>query len=113
MNQLTFAVTEQDFATEVLASDLPVLVEFTADWCPPCKMIAPIINQIASEYEGQLRVGVLDSDANPALVQAYGVMGLPTMILFVDGAPAERIIGYMPRPRIESKLRPHLAMEKV
>ncbi len=111
MSHLTFEASEQDFGAQVLQSDLPVLVEFTADWCPPCKMLAPIIHEIAGKYEGKLRVGLLDSDANPELVQQYGVMGLPTLILFVGGSPVERIIGYTPRERIETKLLPHLALQ--
>jgi len=113
MNHLTFDVNEQDFETQVLQSDQPVLIEFTADWCPPCKMLAPIVNELASKYEGKLRVGLLDSDSNPATVQRYGVMGLPTLILFVDGTPVERIVGYVPRQRIESQITPHLALENV
>lgn len=107
----TFDVTEEDFEAQVLASGLPTLVEFTADWCPPCKMLAPVVHEIAHAYEGKLRVAVLDSDSNLALTQQYGVMGLPTLILFVGGVPVERIIGFKPRNRIEAKLRPHLAVE--
>ena len=107
MNDLTFEVTTADFKEKVLDAELPVLIEFTADWCPPCKMLAPVINEIAVKYEGQLRVGLLDSDANQQIVQQYGVMGLPTLLLFVDGSPVERIIGYMPGERIEAKLMPH------
>ena len=113
MNHLTFEATDQDFGTQVLESKLPVLIEFTADWCPPCKMLAPIVNEIAGKYEGKLRVGLLDSDINAEVVQQYGVMGLPTLILFVDGLPAERIIGFTPRERIEAKVLPYLAVEKV
>ncbi len=111
MSHLTFEVTEQNFATDVLASALPVLVEFTADWCPPCKMLAPIVHEIARKYEGKLRVGMLDADAQTEIVQQYGVMGLPTMILFVGGTPVANMVGYMPRERIEGKLLPHLTME--
>lgn len=107
----TFDVGEQDFGAQVLESALPVLIEFTADWCPPCKMLAPIVHDIARQYEGKLRVGMLDSDANPDIVQEYGVMGLPTLILFAGGVPVERIIGYTPREKIEAKLLPHLATE--
>ena len=111
MNHLTFEATEQGFGTQVLESTLPVLIEFTADWCPPCKMLAPIVHEIAHKYEGKLRVGMLDSDINLEIVQQYGVMGLPTLILFADGKPVERIVGYTPRERIEAKLLPHLALE--
>ena len=112
MNHQTFAVTKQNFQISVLDSDLPVLIEFTADWCPPCKMLAPIIHAIADKYEGKLRVGLLDGDINPEITQQYGVMGLPTLILFVDGLPSERIVGYVPLERIESKLLPYLTVEQ-
>jgi len=111
MNHQTFEVTGQDFQTQVLNSALPVLIEFTADWCPPCKMLAPIINEIAIKYEGKLRVGLLDSDANQNIVQQYHVMGLPTLILFMDGLPVERIVGFTSRERIEAKIVPHLTPE--
>lgn len=111
MNDHIFEVTAQDFEAQVLASALPVLIEFTADWCPPCKMLAPIINDIAIKYEGNLRVGMLDSDTNQAIVQQYSVMGLPTMLLFMDGQPVERIVGFTPRERIESKIVAHLTKE--
>jgi thioredoxin len=111
MNGLTFEATDENFGEQVLESTLPVLVEFTADWCPPCKMLAPIVHEIARKYEGKLRVGMLDSDVNPEIVQQNGVMGLPTLILFVGGSPVAHIVGYTPRERIEAKLVPHLAME--
>jgi thioredoxin 1 len=112
MYQLMFHTTDQDFDEQVLESDQPVLIEFTADWCPPCKMLAPIIEDIATKYEGKLRVGLLDNDFNPAVIRAYNVMGLPTLILFVDGKPAERIVGFVSRDKIEAKLLPHLALER-
>jgi thioredoxin 1 len=111
MNRLMFEINTHDFGAQVLESTLPVLVEFTADWCPPCKVLAPIVEEIALRYEGKLRVGLLDSDANPDIIQQYSVMGLPTLILFVGGSPVERIIGFTPRERIEAKLAPHLALE--
>jgi thioredoxin 1 len=112
MSHHTFDVTDQDFKAQVLDSAVPVLVEFTADWCPPCKMLAPIVHDIARKYEGKLRVGLLDNDVNPQTIQEYGVMGLPTLILFVNGQPVERIMGFKPRERIEAKLVPHLALEQ-
>lgn len=111
MKHPVFETTEQDFGKQVLESALPVLIEFTADWCPPCKMLAPIVHEIATKYEGKMRVGLLDSDANQAIIQQYCVMGLPTLILFVDGAPVERIVGFVPRERIETKVLPHLVLE--
>ena len=104
----TFEITTNNFQVEVLDSELPVLVDFTADWCPPCKMLAPIVDQIAKAYEGQMRVGSLDADANPDLQIQYGVMGLPTLILFQNGEEVKRIVGFQPRQRIEAQLTPFL-----
>jgi thioredoxin 1 len=109
MGLKTFEVTEANFQAEVLGATQPVLVDFTADWCPPCKMLDPLVDQIADEYRGKILVGTLDADANPDVVMAYGVMGLPTLILFKDGKAVERITGYQPKGKIESKLAPHLA----
>lgn len=106
-----FEIEGQDFEKEVLESSLPVLIEFTAEWCPPCKMLAPVMEAIAYKYEGQLRVGMLDTDSNQQIVQEYGVFGMPTLILYIDGVPVERIIGYKPQERIESKLLAHLSTE--
>jgi thioredoxin 1 len=108
MNSPTFEATDSTFQAQVLQSPQPVLIEFTADWCPPCKMLAPVMHDLAQSYTGRLRVGLLDADANPAVVQHYGVMSLPTLILFVDGSPVERIVGFAPRSKIEAKLLPHL-----
>ena len=108
----TFEVTTENFQEEVLQSDLPVLVDFTADWCPPCKMITPLVNEIARKYQGRLRVGALDADAHPQLLQQYGVMGLPTLLLFQEQELVQRIVGYMPRERIEAHLRPYLHLEQ-
>ncbi len=104
----TFEVTEETFGKEVLESDLPVLIDFWAEWCGPCKMIEPHVVALSEEYEGKLRVGRLDADSNPSIMMEYGIMGIPTLILFKDGQPVERLIGYMPKDRIVSKLEPHL-----
>ena len=112
MSQHTLEVTGDTFEAQVLGSSVPFLVEFTADWCPPCKMIAPYMDQIAINYAGKLEVGLLDADENPYLVQTYGVMGLPTLILFVNGEPAERLIGFMPYTKIEARVLPHLQAEQ-
>ncbi len=108
MVQTTFEVTGSNFGDQVLGATTPVLVEFGADWCPPCKMLAPTIQALAVEYQGQLRVGTLDSDQYPEFVQRYGVMGLPTLILFQGGEPVKRIVGYQPRERIEAQLLPYV-----
>jgi thioredoxin 1 len=111
MGNLTFEVTRENFQAQVLASQVPVLVEFGADWCPPCKMLKPIVDDIARRYEGRLTVGVVDSDVYPEIRDRFGVMGLPTLILFHKGSPVQRIVGYTPRERIEAKLLPYLQPE--
>ncbi len=108
MVHATLEITADNFRDQVLQSSLPVLVEFSAEWCPPCKMLAPIIHALAAQYQGKLVVGMIDSDAHPELVQRYGVMGIPTLILFQKGEPVQRIVGYQPRERVEAQIVPYL-----
>lgn len=101
-------VNEENFQEEVMFADQPVLVDFSAVWCAPCKLLDPIVEQLASEWSDRLKVVKLDADDNPDLVFRYQVMGLPTLLLFIGGKPRERLIGYQPKERIQSKLNPHL-----
>jgi thioredoxin len=101
--------TDATFANDVLTAGTPVLVDFTADWCPPCKMVAPVLEQIAAEEAGRLRVVSLDVDENPATTLKYGVLSMPTLALFVDGEIVAQIIGARPRLAIMRELEPHLA----
>jgi len=101
--------TADNFQAEVLQSDAPVLVDFTAEWCGPCHMLAPVVAQLNAEWNGTVKVGELDADANVELVMKYEVLGLPTLILFKNGQPVERLAGFTRRERILSKLQPHLA----
>ncbi|GAB4472991.1 MAG: thioredoxin [Anaerolineae bacterium] len=103
-----FAVTDESFESDVLDADQPTLVDFWAEWCGPCKMIAPIVDELAQEYDGKLRVAKLDADANPNTMMAFGIMGIPTLILFKDGEAVERITGYMPKEKLLQKILPHL-----
>ncbi len=101
-------VTDKTFKDVVLQADLPTVVDFWAVWCGPCKMIAPVLEEIAKEYDGQLQIAKLDVDHNNQSAMQYGVMSIPTLILFKNGKPVERIVGFMPKQKLLSKLSPHL-----
>lgn len=103
-----FEVNDEAFQADVLDSDLPVLVDFWAEWCGPCRIIAPHVAAIAEEYEGQLRVAKLDVDENPTVPGRYGIIGIPTLMLFKGGEVVARITGAMPKDRIVAELLPHL-----
>ena len=100
-------VTEQDFQEEVISSQTPVLVDFTADWCQPCKMIAPIVEQLAGQWDGKVKVVKIDADENPNLVMQYGVMGIPTLLFMKGGEIKERITGFMPKEKLAARFTPH------
>jgi thioredoxin 1 len=94
---------ESSFETEVLKSSHPVLVDFTATWCGPCKMLEPVVTQLAKDWAGKVKFVKLDVDDNSSLAVKYGVMGVPTLILFVGGNPVQRLTGYQPKDRIITK----------
>ncbi len=101
-------LTSDTFETDVLKSETPVLVDFWAEWCGPCKMIAPIVEEIADEYAGRLTVAKLDADQYGDILMKYQIMGIPTLILFKGGMPVERIVGYQDKNRIVKKLTAHI-----
>jgi thioredoxin 1 len=112
MGKHTFEVTDANFQRDVLDSDVPVLVDFWADWCQPCKMIAPHVDAIAEQYAGKLKVAKLDVDSNPHAPGMYDIQGIPTLILFKGGAPVHRIIGFKTRERLEAELVRYLEIER-
>jgi thioredoxin 1 len=101
-------VTDETFEEMVLKADMPTVVDFWAVWCGPCKMIAPVLEKIAGEYAEKLKVTKLDVDYNNESAMKYGVMSIPTLILFKDGQPVERIVGFMPKEKLLKKIDPHL-----
>jgi thioredoxin 1 len=101
-------VDEANFKLEVLEAALPVLVDFTAVWCGPCKMLDPVVKQLAQEWDGRVKVAKLDIDENQDLTVQYQVMGVPTLMLFVKGQPVQRVSGYLPKDKLVAKFKPHL-----
>ena len=108
MSTVLPSTTDATFADDVLASDLPVLVDFTASWCPPCRMVTPVLEQLAADERDRLRVVQLDVDAEPETARAYRVMGLPTMSLFRGGEVVATVVGARPRAAIAREVEPHL-----
>jgi thioredoxin 1 len=101
---MTTAVTEQSFEEEVLQSEKPVIVDFWAEWCGPCHAVAPVLDRIVDEQNGDLKLVKVNIDEQPALSQRYGVQSIPTMILFKNGEPAAAAIGAQPKPALERAL---------
>jgi thioredoxin 1 len=97
-------ITDAEFAKTVLESKTPVLVDFWADWCGPCHMVAPFVEELARDYAGKVVVAKMDTDANPQTPMRYGIMGIPTLIIFKDGKEADRIVGAVPKAMISKKL---------
>ena len=100
-----FKVTMDNFEQEVLKADVPVLVDFWAEWCGPCKMVGPIISELADDYAGKLRVGKLNVDEEGALAAQFGIVSIPTMILFKDGKALAKTIGYQPKESLEAFIK--------
>jgi thioredoxin 1 len=97
-------VTDADFEAEVIGAELPVLVEFTADWCPPCRQIAPVLSAVASEEGDRLKVVQLDVDTNPEITNAYGVLSMPTLMVFRGGEPVKSMVGARSKRRLLEEL---------
>jgi len=104
MTKNLLQVTDQNFETTVAAAQQPVLVDFWATWCAPCKMLKPVIDELAAEYEGRVIVAEVDVDANPVISSKFTVLSIPTLILFRAGKPAERIVGYKPKAHLRQRI---------
>jgi thioredoxin 1 len=101
-------LTETNFEQEVLKSSTPVLVDFWAVWCGPCKMIAPIVDELAAEYEGKLKIGKVDVDSNQQIAMQFGIRSIPTLLVFKGGKVVEQIVGAVPKKALVDKLSKHL-----
>ncbi len=102
MAEVTF--TDQKFQEEVLNSDIPVMVDFFATWCGPCKMLAPVVEELAGEYAGKFKVGKLDVDDNPNTAQTFGVQSIPTILFFKGGQVVDKMVGFQSKDALEEKL---------
>lgn len=100
-------VNEGTFQSEVLETDKPVLVDFSAVWCQPCKMLDPVVKELAGEWAGKVKVVKIDADENPNLVMKYGVMGIPTLLFIKGGEVKERVTGFMPKEKLIARFSPH------
>ncbi len=101
---MAIELTDSNFEEMVLKSDKPVLVDFWAEWCGPCRMVAPIVNEISAEYEGKAVVGKLDVDSNPEVAQKYGIRNIPTILFFKNGEVADKQVGAVPKSMLTSKI---------
>jgi thioredoxin 1 len=103
-------ITDANFEQEVLKSDKPVLVDFWAVWCGPCKMIAPVVEELAREYDGKLKVGKLDVDHNPQVSMQLGIRSIPTLMVFKNGKVVEQIIGAVPKRNLVERILPYVSV---
>lgn len=100
-----YKITMDNYDTEVLNSDIPVLLDFWATWCGPCRMLAPVVEEIAEKYEGKIKVGKIDVDEEPELANAFDVSSIPTLVVMKNGEVVNRAVGYMPAEKVEQLLK--------
>ena len=99
---------ESSFQEEVLDADLPVLVDFSAEWCGPCKMVDPIVHELSEDWAGKVKVVKVDADESPNILMQYGIMGIPTLMFFVNGEVKERVTGFQPKKNLVKKFEKHI-----
>lgn len=107
-NGKTVTITDDNFATEIESTDGLAMVDFWAAWCGPCRMVAPIVEQLAEDYDGKLKVGKLDVDANIRTASRFNVRSIPTILFFKDGQLVDTVVGAVPKPVLERKLQEHM-----
>ena len=105
---MVYKFDESNFEAEVLKSDLPVFVDFYADWCGPCKMMSPVIDKLAEEFDGKIKVGKVNVDENGDLAVKYGIMSIPNMVFFKNGEVADRVVGAIPKPAMKEKFEKNI-----
>ncbi len=103
------AVTEQTFEEQVEKSAIPVLVDFWADWCMPCKIVAPIVDELAEEYDGRVAFTKIDVDSEPNIAMKFGIRSIPTLLVFKDGSPVDQVVGAVPKAVLKKRLENALA----
>jgi thioredoxin 1 len=108
-SQNVVEVTDENFEQQIVGAPQLAMVDFWATWCGPCRLIAPIVETLADEYAGQVTVGKMDVDANQRVAAQYGIRSIPTILFFKDGKMVDQVVGAVPRPALESKIKQHLA----
>lgn len=102
---MAIQLTDDSFKSEVLESDKPVLVDFWAEWCGPCRVVGPIVEELAGDFEGKAVVGKVDVDTNPGIAQQFGIRNIPTLLYFKNGEVVDKVVGAVPKEQLESKLQ--------